>query len=84
MIVAAFNPETTDLERTYLSQYSAEGSATLQVKNTDTFATNKAILIGKMGGERSELMATDGVTPHILCRSMASQASLTTQTIQFT
>lgn len=63
MIIAAFNPETTDLERTYLSQYTAEGSATIQIKNTDNFATNKTILIGKMGGERSELIATDGITP---------------------
>lgn len=61
MIVTAFNPETTDLERTFLSQYEAEGSASLHVKNNDRFATTQAILIGKMGTERAEIALTDGV-----------------------
>ena len=64
MIVTAFNPETQNLERTYLAEYTPEASATLNVKNTNGFATAKAILIGKMGQERAEIMETDGVTPN--------------------
>lgn len=62
MIVSAHNPETTQLEKTYLSQYTAAAAATLSVKNNEKFATSQAVLIGKMGHERSEIITTDGVT----------------------
>ena len=62
MVITAFNPTTDDLEKTYLSQYTASGATTLIVKNNDRFATTQAVLIGKMGEERSELNTTSGVT----------------------
>lgn len=64
MLVAAYNPETSELEKTWLAEYTAAGAATLNVKNTNGFATSKAILIGEMGDETSEIINTDGVTPN--------------------
>lgn len=62
MIISAFNPDTKELERTYLSQYHATGVTSLAVKNNQGFATSKAILLGKQGDERSEIRTTNGVT----------------------
>lgn len=58
MIVSAHNPETDHLERTYLTTSHAAGLSALLVKNNDKFVTNKRILIGEMGHERSEIRTT--------------------------
>ena len=63
MIITAFNPPTDDLERTFLTAYTAEGETTLTVKNNDRFTIDQRIMIGKMGDERTELLTTDTVTP---------------------
>lgn len=55
MIISSFNPDTTDLEKTYISAYQSKGTTTLPVKNNDRFVATYPILIGRMGGERSEL-----------------------------
>lgn len=55
MKVTAFNPETDDLEKTYLSSYQESGVTTLPVKNNQGFTATYPILIGRMGDERSEL-----------------------------
>jgi hypothetical protein len=62
MLVTAFNPSTDNLEKTYIAQYTAEGVSSLTVTNTDRFTTTKAILIGRMGEERSELAQSGTVT----------------------
>lgn len=62
MIITAFNPSTETLEHTYLAEYMAEASDHLTVKNNSGFAASQAVLVGKMGGERSEIIITDGVT----------------------
>ena len=62
MIITAFNPSTETLEHTYLAEYMAEASDHLIVKNNNGFAASQAVLVGKMGGERSEIIITDGVT----------------------
>ena len=67
MIVTAWNPETDELEKTYLSQVVQKNSSSLKVKNADRFAQNKRILIGEMGMEQSEIMTTDaGITTDTL------------------
>lgn len=62
MITSAYNPGTSQLEKTYLSQYVAENSASLAVKNTDRFAITKRIMIGRGGDERTEILTTGTVT----------------------
>jgi hypothetical protein len=61
MIVTAFNPETDDLEKTYLSAYLPEGSTIVAVKNNDKFVADRRILMGRLGDERSELLTTDTI-----------------------
>lgn len=62
MIVAAYNPETKTLERTYLSQYTPEGSSSLAVKNTNNFSSSNKIMVGRMGDERTEMLTTGTIT----------------------
>lgn len=61
MIITAFNPDTVDLEKTYISTYTAEGAATLPVKNNDSFEVGQPILVGSMGDERTEIVYIDTV-----------------------
>lgn len=56
MIVTAYNPDTSALEKTYISSYQAKGVTTLPVKNNDRFIAGRRALIGRMGSERSELV----------------------------
>lgn len=62
MIYRVFNPETDDLEKTYLSAAVSAGGTTLAVVNNDRFAANDRILIGEMGGEKSEVVTCSGTT----------------------
>lgn len=57
MIVSAWNPETTDLERTNLTVLSAIGASALAVKNADRVAYNNILLLGGMGYETSEVIS---------------------------
>lgn len=61
MIVAAHNPETADLEKTYLSSRAEIDATSLEVKNNDTFAVGDKILVGEMGGEQSEIRTVSAV-----------------------
>ena len=54
MIVAGYNPETTNLEKTYLSAFVAVGVTSLPVKNNDRFIATRRILLGRMGDERND------------------------------
>lgn len=58
MIVTAWNPQTEDLEKTYLTGVTAAAAAYLTVRNADRFPTNKFVLIGDMGYEQSEIVKT--------------------------
>lgn len=67
MIIAAHNPDTTDLEKTYLSSKALVDATELLVKNNDTFENGDRVLVGEMGGEQSEIrtvtaVAADGFT----------------------
>lgn len=55
MIISAYNPETTELEKTYLSSAVLVDATNLPVKNNDNFVVGGKILVGEMGGERSEI-----------------------------
>lgn len=61
MIVTAHNPETTDLEKTYLSAFLAKGSNSLAVKNNDRFVNGRRILLGAMGAENAEMLTLSSV-----------------------
>lgn len=55
MIVKAFNPETYDLEKTYLSSFVAAATTSLAVKNNSEFAVDNFVIVGEMGQEKSEI-----------------------------
>lgn len=56
MVVPALNPDTQDLEKSYLSAYAAEGSTSITVKNNDRFIATRPALIGRLGDERTEIV----------------------------
>ena len=65
MILTLINPETADLEKSYLANPYSIGITSIVVKNADRFATNDRIMIGEMGEEKTEVVtvtagATDG------------------------
>lgn len=67
MILTLLNPETGDLEKSYLSNPYSIGVNTIVVKNADRFALNDRIMLGEMGEEKTEVVtvtaaATDGMT----------------------
>ena len=62
MLVTAWNPETEELEKTYLSKVVQAGTNSLDVKNADRIPQNSRILIGEMGMEQTEI-ATVGADP---------------------
>ncbi len=62
MIYRVFNPETDDLEKTYLTAAVSAGVTSLAVVNNDRFASNQRILVGEMGGEKSEVVTCSGVS----------------------
>lgn len=62
MVIRAFNPETVDLEKSYLSNPYSVGVVTIQVKNSDRFAANDRIMIGEMGQEKTEVVTVSNVS----------------------
>ncbi len=61
MIIAAHNPETTDLEKTYLSSGVEFDDTDLPVKNNEKFVNGDKVLVGEMGGEQSEIRTVSAV-----------------------
>ena len=62
MLVTIYNPDTKDLERSFLSAYTDKLAAQIDVKNNEGFATTQAIMLGQMGNERTEMAETDGTS----------------------
>lgn len=67
MVITSYNPDTDDLEKSYLSNPYAIGTTSIAVKNADRFTLNDRIMIGEMGEEKTEIVtvtagATDGMT----------------------
>lgn len=67
MILTLINPETVDLEKSYLSAAYSTGVTSIVVKNSNRFAANDRIMLGEMGQEKTEIVtvsavAADGMT----------------------
>lgn len=67
MVITTLNPETIDLEKSYLNTSYSVGTTSIVVKNNDRFAANDRIMLGEMGQEKTEVVtvsnaAADGVT----------------------
>ena len=52
MIISAYNPETAELEKTYLSSAVEFDDTVLPVKNNEKVAATYKVLVGEMGGDR--------------------------------
>jgi len=61
MIIKAFNPETIDLEKSFLLNPYSVGVTSILVKNSDRFAVNDRIMIGEMGQEKTEVVTVSNV-----------------------
>lgn len=62
MIIPVWNPETTDLEKSYLSNPYSKGTTVIEVKNANRFVTNDRLLIGEMGTENAEVITLSTVS----------------------
>lgn len=61
MILQFFNPDTDDLEKSYLSNSYAVGTTSIQIKNNDRFAVNDRVMLGEMGQEKTEVVTVSAV-----------------------
>lgn len=61
MKVTAYNPETENLEMSYLSYSYSVGVTEIVVKDTDRFSVDDRILLGDMGYEQSEIVTVNAV-----------------------
>lgn len=55
MILTAFNPSTSNLEKSHLTSSYAAGVTSLVLRNNDRFSEDDFILIGEMGSENAEI-----------------------------
>lgn len=60
MLIPVFNPDVTDLEKSFLSNSYSAGISLITVKNSDRFAANDRIMIGEMGQEMTEVVTVSG------------------------
>lgn len=61
MLIPVFNPETDDLERSFLANNYSASTTAISVKNSDRFAPNDRIMIGEMGQEKTEVVTVSSV-----------------------
>lgn len=61
MLIPVFNPETDDLEKSYLANAYSAGVTSIEVKNNNRFTANDRIMIGKMGQEKTEIITVSAV-----------------------
>lgn len=61
MILTVDNPETTDLEKSYLANPYTAGTTSIEVKNNDRFVANDRIMLGEMGHEKTEVVTVSAV-----------------------
>lgn len=61
MILTLLNPETSDLEKSYLNASYSAGVTSIVVKNSDRFEVNSRIMIGEMGQEKTEVVTVSAV-----------------------
>lgn len=75
MLIPVYNPETDDLEKSYLSNAYSDGVTTIAVKNNDRFVINDRIMIGQQGQEKTEVVTVTAVN--------SNGTGLTTGTTKF-
>lgn len=61
MLIPVFNPETDDLEKSYLANPYTAGALSIELKNNNRFAANDRIMIGEMGAEATEVVTVSSV-----------------------
>lgn len=61
MIITTLNPNTDNLEKSYLANPYSAGVTSIAVKNADRFAANYRIMIGEMGLEATEIVTVSAV-----------------------
>lgn len=61
MLIPVSNPETTDLEKSFLSNPYSVGVTSISVKNNNRFLGNDRIMIGEMGNEATEIVTVSSV-----------------------
>ncbi len=62
MIITAFNPDTDNLEKSYLANPYAAGVSSITVKNNNRFSANDRVMIGEMGQEKTEVVTVSAVS----------------------
>lgn len=62
MVITTINPETADLEKSYLSNPYGTATLVFVVKNADRFVANDRIMIGEMGEEKTEVVTVLSVS----------------------
>lgn len=62
MIITAYNPDLSGVEKTFLAQSYNAGVTSIEVSNNTEFSTNNRILIGEMGMSSSEIVTVTGVS----------------------
>lgn len=75
MVITTLNPNTDDLEKSYLANPYSLGVNTVQARNSDRFAVNDRIMVGEMGLEATEVVTVTGIN--------ADQQTLTISTTLF-
>lgn len=60
MLITAYNPETENYEKSFLTSAISAGVTTLNVKNNQKFALNDRIMIGEQGREKTEIVTVTG------------------------
>jgi len=61
MRITFFNPETANLEKSFLSNPYAISTTSIEVKNNNRFAANDRIMVGEMGQEKTEVVTVTSV-----------------------
>lgn len=61
MKIPAINPETTDYEKSYLTDPYSAGVTAISIKNNDRFAANDRVMLGEMGAEKTEIVTVSSV-----------------------
>lgn len=62
MLIPVYNPETTDLEKSYLSNPYPAGATSLEIKNNNRVTSNDRIMLGEMGNEATEIVTVSAVS----------------------
>jgi len=88
MILTLLNPETADLEKSYLNASYSAGINSIMVKNSDRFAADDRIMIGEMGQEKTEVVtvsavASDGQTLTIGATEFSHEADTPVYKLRF-